>query len=253
MKMPTVELTAYTPDPARVVCAAAKLCYAQSAEDVFAVGDDEVGPFLRRLRKMGHMSPFEHVDFTFYIQGVSRAMTHQLVRHRLASYSQRSQRYVDHASFEYVTPPSFAGVRVTDADGVERDAVEFYRETMERCAAAYRVLQRALGGAGEEANQDARYVLPNAAETKIVMTVNARELLHFLAERLCLRAQWEIRRVADLMLAAVLEVAPLLFAGAGPKCVISGHCPEGALTCGRQADMRERYGQARGIVEGKRV
>jgi thymidylate synthase (FAD) len=239
---PTVELKTYTPEPEKVVCAAAKLCYASAADQIFEVDSRESEVFLRRLRTMGHMSPFEHVNFTFYIQGVSRAMTHQLVRHRLASYSQRSQRYVDHAEFEYVTPPSLEGRTVVDESGVERDAIEFYRECMDRCARAYDVLQTALGGATEAANQDARYVLPNAAETKIVMTVNARELLHFFAERLCRRAQWEIRHVAEKMLEEVRGVAPLLFSGAGPKCVGLGHCPEGKLSCGKYNEMRKRYG-----------
>lgn len=240
MMTATVELKVFTPDPEGVVCAAAKLCYAENADAVFNVSIGERGPFLRRLRAMGHMSPFEHANFTFYIAGVSRAMTHQLVRHRLASYSQRSQRYVDHARFEYIVPPSLEGHTVVDECGRAVDAVEYYRQFMERCAEAYGALQKALGG-GETANQDARYVLPNAAETKIVMTLNARELLHFIAERLCLRAQWEIRGVAAQMLAEARQVAPLLFLGAGPKCVSLGRCPEGKLGCGNYSEIRRQY------------
>lgn len=240
MQHPTVELISYDPNAEQTVCGAAKLCYASNPETIFSGSADDVAMFLKRLRSMGHMSPFEHTSYSFLLQGVSRALTHQLVRHRLASYSQRSQRYVDHAAFEYIIPPSLAGRQVQTPAGPQ-DAVEFYCRHMERTAEVYAALRDALGGPGESANEDARYVLPNAAETKIVVTMNARELLHFFAERLCNRAQWEIRRVAAEMLRLVKAASPLLFAGAGPKCVALKACPEGKLTCGKFAEMRESY------------
>jgi thymidylate synthase (FAD) len=192
---------------------------------------------------MGHMSPIEHASFTFYIQGVSRAMTHQVVRHRIASYSQRSQRYVKHDGFDYVVPPQLEGKRVSTGGG-ECDAVQYFEETMRIIADRYAHLNAALGDTGETSNEDARYVLPNACETKMFVTMNARELLHFFEERLCMRAQWEIREVADLMLGALRQVCPGVFKGAGPKCLRYGHCPEGKMTCGRFDEMKERYARA---------
>jgi len=189
---------------------------------------------------MGHLSPFEHASYTFLLEGVSRALTHQLVRHRVASYSQRSQRYVTHDTFDYIIPPSLEG-RTVDTDDGPVDAVEYYRGFMEHASCVYGKLRDALGGKGESANQDARYVLPNAAETKIMVSMNARELFHFFGERLCRRAQWEIRRAADEMLRLAKEATPVIFAGIGPKCVQLGHCPEGKMSCGRLTEMRELY------------
>jgi len=191
---------------------------------------------------MGHLSPFEHASYTFLLEGVSRAMTHQLVRHRIASYSQRSQRYVAAEPFEYITPPSLEGKTVITAEG-PMHAPEFYREFMEHAYDVYQRLREALGGSGEAANEDARYALPNAAETKIMLTMNARELFHLFSERLCMRAQWEFRRVADEMLRLVRKESPLIFRGAGPKCVRLNRCPEGKMSCGRFEEMKEKYSQ----------
>lgn len=238
---PDVKLIHHTPDAGRVVCAAAKLCYASDVNSVFEHSDGEVEVFVSRLRRMGHLSPFEHASYTFLVQGVSRALTHQLVRHRVASYSQRSQRYIAHDSFDYIVPPGLEGATVETSDGPV-DAVEYYREFMEYSADVYRRLRDALGGSGESANQDARYVLPNATETKIMVTMNARELFHFFGERLCRRAQWEIQRMADSMLELVREVSPVLFRAIGPKCVQLGRCPEGKMSCGRFDEMKKLYG-----------
>ncbi len=240
MNHPTVYLVQVTPDAERVVTAAAKLCYASDSGSIFEHSPEEVETFLGRLRRMGHLSPFEHASYTFLLEGVSRTLTHQLVRHRVASYSQRSQRYVSAESFEYITPPSLAGKTVETEHG-PMDAEVFYREFMERSRAAYLALRDALGGAGEKANEDARYVLPNAAETKIMVTMNARELFHFFNERLCMRAQWEIRRAAGEMLRLAREATPVIFGGIGPKCVQLSHCPEGKMTCGKYAEMADRY------------
>ena len=242
MNHPAVKLMQVTPDAERLVAAAAKLCYASDAETIFAHSMQEVESFLVRLRRMGHLSPFEHASYTFLLEGVSRALTHQLVRHRVASYSQRSQRYVSAEAFEYIIPPSLAGKTVqTDKGPV--DAETYYREFMERSAVAYRALREALGGSGEAANEDARYVLPNASETKIMVTMNARELFHFFGERLCMRAQWEIRRVAEEMLRLAKEATPIIFRGIGPKCVQLSRCPEGKMTCGKFEEMGEKYGR----------
>ena len=240
MNHPTVHLVKYTNDAEQLVCAAAKLCYAADAETVFENNPEDVRIFLGRLRKMGHLSPFEHASYSFLLEGVSRALTHQLVRHRVASYSQRSQRYVAHDSFDYIVPPSLQGVKVPTKDGMV-DAVDYYRSFMDHAGEVYRTLRDALGGDSESANQDARYVLPNATETKIMVTMNARELFHFFGERLCMRAQWEIRRAADDMLRLAKEATPVIFAGVGPKCIRLGHCPEGKLSCGRFEEMKLIY------------
>ncbi len=235
-----VTLVRHSPNPETLLAAAAKLCYAADTESLFEQDPTGAGKFVKMLRKLGHMSPVEHATFTFYIEGVSRAMTHQLVRHRLASYSQRSQRYVDHEDFDYVVPPQLRGKTVED-DGQAIDAAEYFADTMRLIAERYAKLNTALGRTGEGSNEDARYVLPNACETKILVTMNARELLHFLEERLCSRAQWEIRDVADRMLGLLRPICPAVFDGAGPKCIRLGRCPEGKMTCGRHAEMKAKY------------
>ncbi|PXF53004.1 MAG: thymidylate synthase (FAD) [Deltaproteobacteria bacterium] len=235
-----VRLIRHSDVPEDLIASAARLCYAKDTKAIFDQDPGQAKKFVRLLRDMGHMSPVEHASFTFYIEGVSRAMTHQLVRHRLASYSQRSQRYVRHDGFEYVIPPQFKGKKVKE-NGAEIDAEEYFRETMEYLARRYAKLNEALGDSGESSNEDARYVLPNACETKILVTMNARALLHFFEERLCLRAQWEIRGVADQMLMLVREVCPSIFEGAGPKCLRFGKCPEGKMTCGKFEKIKKRY------------
>lgn len=238
--IPRVTLVQHTERPDEVIAAAARLCYAANTEGIFERAAEDAHDLVARLTRMGHHSPLEHASFTFYLEGVSRALTHQLVRHRIASYSQRSQRYVAHDSFDYVVPPQLEGCTV-EVDGHTMDATAYFEETMRLIAQRYRVLNDALGRTGERSNEDARYVLPNACETKILVTMNARELRHFFAERLCQRAQWEIRRVAEMMLEAVRPVAPAAFQGAGPKCIPLGKCPEGRLGCGRYAEIRARY------------
>jgi thymidylate synthase (FAD) len=236
-----VQLVQHTPEPEQLIASSARLCYASETAGILEP-DADAGKFVAMLRRLGHLSPLEHASYTFLVEGVSRAMTHQLVRHRLASYSQRSQRYVAHGDFDYICPPQLAGKTVTDENGQAVDAETYFGETMEMIGQRYRRLVEAMGDEGEATNQDARYVLPNACETKIFVTMNARELLHFFEERLCMRAQWEIRGVADAMLSAARPTAPAVFKNAGPKCVRLGYCPEGAKTCGRLDAMRRRYG-----------
>lgn len=215
----TVNLIASTPEAARTVAAAAKLCYSASgASDILdGLTAEKTVLFLKMLREAGHLSPFEHVSFTFAAEGLSRVCTHQLVRHRLASYSQQSQRYVGMDKAACVVPPSVAAVP---------EALRLYEAQLESAWKCYRELA-ALGVDRE----DARFVLPHGAETKIVVTMNARELHHFFGIRLCRRAQWEIRELARLMLLAVREAAPEIFDIAGPSCVVSGKCNE-AHPCG---------------------
>ena len=232
-----VILLRHTPQPEETVAMAAKLCYSPSGitslKEKIEAKDQKV--FVERLMKMGHMSPIEHASFSFAIEGISRACSHQLVRHRLASYSQQSQRYVsEEAGFDYVIPETIK------KDGELRKDFESFMAEAQR---AYNHIAQKLnekGVKGEAANQDARFVLPNAAETKIIVTMNARELLHFFSQRCCNRAQWEIRAMAEEMYKLVKKVSPVIFAKAGPRCLYAP-CPEGEYTCGKIGDVRKKY------------
>ncbi len=215
-----VELLYHTPDPERAIATAARLCYAPvgAKELMETMPPERVSSVLTTIMKSGHFSTLEHASYTFAIDGVSRALTHQLVRHRLASFNQQSQRYVRFgADLEVVKP-------ATIAESDEANAV--FDGIIEATKAAYAELME-LGIPAE----DARYVLPNAAETKIVVTMNVRELLHFFEVRCCNRAQWEIREMAHRMLELVRPTAPFVFADAGAGCV-RGACPEGKMACG---------------------
>lgn len=215
-----VRLLNHTPDPERAIAVAARLCYAPvgAAELMEGMADDAVRKVLGVIMASGHFSTLEHASYTFAIDGVSRAMTHQLVRHRLASYNQQSQRYVSFAD-----EPTFIVPPAVTADPA---ALARFEEATAEAFAAYRELIDS-GVAAE----DARYVLPNAVETKIVVTMNARELLHFFELRCCRRAQWEIRDVALRMLELVEPTAPFIFFDAGASCR-RGPCREGKMTCG---------------------
>lgn len=227
-----VELLEVCGDPLRLLYLAYRQCYSRDF-----VGDLErvegAEGFLRKMMTSGHTSPLEHVKFTFAIEGISRACTHQLVRHRIASYSQQSQRYVDMSAFDYIIPPSI------ESDPVAKE--EFERVIEEIQKGYKRIMSRLTerGITGEEAKQDARFLLPQAAETKIVVTMNCRELLHFFGQRCCQRAQWEIRELAWRMLEICRKRLPVVFERAGPKCEALGYCPEGDFGCGRYPRREE--------------
>ena len=214
------------------------MCY--SAADVTALRDKietkDQRSFLEKLIRIGHISPIEHASFTFAIEGISRACSHQLVRHRIASYSQQSQRYVgEESGFDYIVPPSISKDHKLKAQ---------FEKVMESAQEAYNQFARHLRKmrfSSEEANQDARFVLPNAAETKIMVTMNARELHNFFRQRCCRRAQWEIRAMAKEMLVQISRVAPVLFQKAGPACLYS-QCPEGEMSCGKARSVRKEFG-----------
>ncbi len=216
-----VKLLSHTPEPERVVATAARLCYAsQAAEEVWAgFTPEKQQEFIGKLVNYGHYSPFEHVVFTFAVTGVSRSLSHQLVRHRIASYSQRSQRYINEAAFAVVMPPT------VDADPAAR--AEFNRIIGQIQEGYNRLIGLGIP------KEDARYLLPNACQTQLMMTMNARSLLHFFSLRCCRRAQWEIRELAWKIRREAVKVAPLLFREAGPACLAQGKCAEGAMTCGR--------------------
>jgi len=213
-----VKLLKYTPNPEKVCAAAAMTSYkSEGTSEILEKLDlEKARETLRKVMGYGHYSVIEHASFTFSVEGVSRALTHQLVRHRLASYTQQSQRYVTYETLEhYVTPKSILE---------NKEAKKIYDDALMSISDTYQKLLK--HGVPKE---DARFVLPNAAKTNILITMNARELRHFLNLRCCARSQWEIREMAMEMLKQLKQVAPAIFENAGPSCVELGYCPEGAL------------------------
>ena len=250
--MAKVILLAHTPNPEHTVASAARLCYSSSniTDLMDSISDEKAASFVQMLSEIGHESPVEHASFTFGIEGVSRSLLAQITRHRMASFSVKSQRYVREGSFEYVTPPEIAA---------DSEAKKIYDEIMAEDQAKYDRLTEILKEkhiktflaegkdektanrmAEKKAIEDARFVLPNSCSTQMVLTMNTRSLLNFFRHRCCNRAQWEIQDVANQMLALVSQVAPNLFKKAGPACVRGG-CSEGKMTCGKAAQVREYY------------
>lgn len=230
-----VELLAKTTHPQLVASMGARLCYSDAKiEELREEGENPIR--IARLMELGHLSPIEHASFTFGIEGVSRVLLAQITRHRIASFSVQSQRYVHQSGnaeeFGYILPPSIAALG--------QEAVDEYGRQMQTMQKWYADWTRRLGGRGEDANQDARFVLPNACETKLIMTMNARELLHFFSLRCCNRAQWEIRALAWEILRICMREAPDLFRKAGPSCV-HGPCSEGRMSCGRADEARKKF------------
>ncbi|HIH01021.1 TPA: FAD-dependent thymidylate synthase [Thermoplasmata archaeon] len=214
-----VTLINHTKNPDRICAAAAQSCYSEKgATELFeTTSEEKASKMIEKVVGMGHLSVVEHAHFTFSVEGVSRSLTHQLVRHRIASYSQQSQRYVSMDRAEYVIPPSLSK---------DSETKKLYGKAMDDAWRAYRELAQKVP------KEDARYVLPNACHTNITVTMNARELWHFFRLRCCRRAQWEIRLMAWKMLEEARKVAPILFADAGPGC-FRGSCPEGEYSCGK--------------------
>lgn len=249
-----VELLEHTPNPERVIAAAAKLCYSPvGVDDILEkMTPEKTESFVNMLAEIGHESPVEHVTFTFAVEGVSRALLAQLTRHRIASYSVQSQRYVAKDNFEYVIPPEIE--KIPEAKALFIKAMDDDRETYKKLndilSAAHEKQMLADGkdekeaakAAKKKANEDSRYVLSNACDTKIVMTMNVRSLYNFFALRCCERAQWEIRALAEEMLRLVKNVSPVLFKHAGPSCV-RGKCPEGQMSCGKAAEKKAYFAE----------
>ncbi len=236
---PKVELIRHTEKPEEAIALAAKLCYSDAPIDELkeGVSKKDVSAFIKKLTDMGHLSPIEHASFTFAIEGVSRSLLAQITRHRIASFSVKSQRYVRaEGGFNYIIPPAIEAL----GDG----AVKEYESQMDTIYSFYEGWLKRLEK-GEKGNEDARFVLPNAAESKMIVTMNARELMHFFSLRCCNRAQWEIRFVAWEMLRLAIKAAPAIFEKAGPSC-IGGKCAEGAMTCGKAAEVREKHGALKG-------
>lgn len=253
-----VTLLAHTPDPEKIAASAAKLCYSSSGIDSIMEGltEEKTADFIDMLVSVGHESVMEHVSFTFGIEGISRACSHQLVRHRIASYSQKSQRYVNENGFDYIIPPEIE--KIPEAKAEFERAIENITKSYEKIADLLTESHKkefeeqgvderlAASKARKLANEDARFILPNACETKIVVTMNVRSLFNFFRHRCCNRAQWEIRAVANEMLKLCLDAAPNIFKYAGPSCVATGKCPEGKMSCGKMKEVKEYFAN-RGI------
>lgn len=232
---PKVSLIAHTLNPELTVAKAGKLCYSQvGVEEIEKkITDEEVDRFVNMLARIGHESPLEHAVFTFAVEGISRACSHQIVRHRIASFSQQSQRYVNlKDNFIYITPPEIEVFTEVQEEYVKAMifAFEKYVSISEKLKKRY--LSEGMSGndAEKKAIEDARYVLPNACETKMVFTMNARTLLNFIKHRDCNRAQWEIRELARLMVGELMKVSPKLFSKCGASCRY-GNCKEGRMSC----------------------
>ena len=248
--MMTVRLIAHTPEPEKVVAAAAKLCYSDAhiTDLLDGLTEEKTAKFLTMLSDLGHASPIEHASFTFGIEGVSRTLLAQITRHRIASFSVQSQRYVRLDDFRYVVPPEIEAIPEAKAaflESMNEDAKRYLdlahkleEDHTARLMAEGMPEKAARAKAGKQANEDARFVLPNACETKI-----------FFHLRCCSRAQWEIRQLAEEMFKLVYPVAPHIFAKSGPACV-SGPCPEGKMCCGKTAEVRATYAA---IKEGAAV
>ena len=252
-----VTLISHTPEPEQVVAAAAKLCYSDAHIDDLLDGltEEKTTKFLNMLTDLGHASPVEHASFTFGIEGVSRTLLAQITRHRIASYSVQSQRYVRLDDFRYVVPPEIEAIpeaKQAFIDTMNEDARR-YLDLVKKLEDAHTAEYMAQGmeekaaraKASKLANEDARFVLPNACETKMVVTMNVRSLNNFFSLRCCNRAQWEIRELAKEMLKLVHPVAPTLFRYAGPGC-LRGGCPEGRMSCGKPQEVRAEFAAMRG-------
>lgn len=240
-----VKLLTHTKDPEKIVAAAAKLCYSKSDISTLMDGltDEKVANFLERLSNLGHASPLEHASFTFGIEGVSRSFLAQISRHRIASFSVQSQRYVDMDNADHVVPKEiydagYSAVRLYEES--VKNSFNNYNELKEELTKKYIAEGMKESPAKKKAQEDARYLLPEACCTRMIVTMNARELNHFFNLRCCNRASREIREVAEEMLKLVYPVAPHLFKSAGPSCVC-GACPEGNMSCGKAKEMREKY------------
>ncbi len=245
-----VKLITHTPDAEKLIAESAKLCYAKSDIDTLSenLTPEKVESFLALLSDLGHESPVEHATFTFGIEGVSRALLAQITRHRIASFSVQSQRYVEKCDFSFVVPPEIEALPEAKEEFLRamREDAEHYESLREKLFKHHFEVNLESGmeetaarkAAEKKANEDARFVLPNACDTRIIMTMNVRSLHNFFRLRCCNRAQWEIRELACEMLRLCREACPLLFAKAGPSC-LWGKCTEGSYSCGKMDEVRK--------------
>lgn len=257
-----VTLIQHTPEPEKLVAASAKLCYSESGCTNIMEGLDKekTFKFVEMLSELGHESPIEHVSFTFAIEGVSRSLLAQITRHRHSSFSVQSQRYVKQNDFVYITPPAISE---------DKNINNLYVNAMESSFDSYNIIADMLEGkyydefiklgideksakkkAEKKAIEDARFVLPNACETKMVVTMNARSLYHFFRLRCCNRAQWEIRKLAEEMFKLCYQAAPVIFKSAGPSCC-SGRCSEGKMSCGKMEEVKKYFNDMKESIDNE--
>ncbi len=255
-----VTLLAHTPNPEKMIACSAKLCYSSSTVGTLLDGltEEKSAAFVEMLADMGHESPIEHASFTFGIEGVSRSLLAQITRHRIASFSVQSQRYVKENEFSFVTPPEIEKDSEAKSEFLKAmdNAIDSYNKLADILSDKHYKMfikqgeseKKAKSKAEKKAIEDARFVLPNACDTQMVVTMNARSLMNFFKHRCCNRAQWEIKAVADEMLRQVYAVAPTLFKNAGPSCVRGG-CTEGKMSCKKANEMKEFYSKLKDLKQ----
>lgn len=236
-----VKILSHTHEPEKVIAMAGKLCYSPKTIDEIGenLTEENINKFVNMLVDLGHESPLEHISFTFGVEGISRACSMQLVRHRIASYSQQSQRYVDTINnFNYVIPSIVQEMGECAVERFERD-MEQIRLTTERWHDRFldfldenKEFNRFGMSDKKIANENSRVFLPNATETKIVITMNLRTLINFVKKRSCNRAQEEINKMAWEMVKEIEKISPLLSSLLGAPCQF-GKCPEGKMCCGK--------------------
>ena len=258
-----VTLIQHTPEPEKLVAASAKLCYSEiGCENIMdGLDKEKTDKFVKMLSELGHESPIEHVSFTFAIEGVSRSLLAQITRHRHSSFSVQSQRFVKQNNFIYITPPA-----VSEDNNIN----DIYIKAIENSFNSYNTIagmlekkyyeefiksgineKSARSKAEKKAIEDARFVLPNACETKMVVTMNARSLHHFFRLRCCNRAQWEIRELANEMFKLCYKAAPMIFASAGPSCC-SGSCSEGKMSCGKAEEVKKYFNDMKESIDNEK-
>jgi thymidylate synthase (FAD) len=226
-----VTLLASTPNATKVVATAAWICTHLELPTEADLHPDKCGPMVKRVVGYGHTSILEHASFTFAIEGISRACSHQLVRYRIASFSQQSQRFVKFGN------GSGCGYVMPESCKQDVEVIEEFERALIAAEAAYAFMTKK----GIPA-EDARFVLPSATTTKLVMTMNARELLHFFQQRLCIKAQWEIRALAEAIHDICQHKDPVLFQECGPDCF---QCREKA-PCARGSKLQKEKRSCQG-------
>lgn len=237
-----VVLLTHTPEPEKITTAAALLCYQKGGpEEAYKKAGNEKlrNRLFNELIRQGHGSVLEHATFTFGISGISRACSHQLIRHRMGAFNQQSQRYVNVGDEDYfVLPPSLDEARFRE---ISKQIVDYYNSEVKALLAR--------GKTAEQAQEDARFIIPNAGKTNIIWTTNLRNLIHVAHYRLCTRSQWEIRRLMGLLAKEMEQTFPQIAQYLVPKCDFYLYCDEGQRTCGRKplkeniASLIERHGE----------
>ncbi len=225
-----VKLVSHPPETELIAKMAAVICYSKEHRfnEVKQTAELKPAEYLRKIIKDGHTSILEHNIFVFYVSGISRVASHQLVRKRIASFSQQSQRYVNAESFNFVIPDTIKNTELVDEyKKIMNSNFDFYQRMVDK-------------GIPKE---DARFILPNSTTTQLIVSMNAHALIDFFVKRICQRSQWEVRHLAELMLEEAKKVAPVIFKDVGAYCDFFGYCPENHMSCGRNPTIEELKGE----------